>query len=142
VAQLAAGEVAHHVLPVRAVGGVEELYSVDQGALDQLVTESLPGTPRSAERTTVQVLNGTGRPGAAQDLLAPLVGAGARVTVTGNADRFDYAVSQIVYDDDAHADDARRLRDALGFGEAVRSRTPTGAVDLTVVLGADFPASS
>jgi hypothetical protein len=60
------------------------------------------------------------------------------VTLSGNADRFDYATTQIVYYDDGHLDDAKAIQKALGVGELVKSLTGLDVVDVTVVVGADF----
>lgn len=139
---LARGPVTHLVLPVEALGGGDELYKVDNDRLDTVLPRALPGVPSRGSRITVQVLNGTGRPGATASVLPPLVEAGARVSLTGNADRFDYAETQIVFYDDASAAAAQRLRDALGVGRVLRSRAGVGAVQVTVVVGSDFGASS
>jgi polyisoprenyl-teichoic acid--peptidoglycan teichoic acid transferase len=144
VAEVAAGSVDHHLLPVEAVGtgpGDGELYRVRTAELDALVGRVLPGAIPGEQRITVQVLNGVGEPGLAQRVQPLLVRAGARMTLSGNADRFDYAVTQIVYYNDDHAAEARALRDALGLGEVVKSRSGLAVVDVTVVLGADFAAA-
>jgi len=139
---LARGPVTHLVLPVEALGGGDELYKVDVDRLDAVLPRALPGVPPRDSRITVQVLNGTGRPGATASVLPALVEAGARVSLTGNADRFDYAETQVVFYDDASAAAAQRLRDALGVGQVLRSRAGVGAVQVTVVVGGDFGASS
>jgi hypothetical protein len=86
----------------------------------------------------VQVLNGVGTPGLAQLVSPLLVPAGAQVTLSDNADRFDYAVTQVVYYDDARQADAEAVRAALGVGELVKSLADLDVVDVTVVIGADF----
>jgi hypothetical protein len=134
--------VSHVVLPVDPLGGGDELYKVDPARLDAQVRRALPAAPPRARRVSVQVLNGTGKPGAIAAALPALVAAGARMAVSGNADRFGYAQTQIAYYDDADAAAAQRLQQALGFGEVVRSRVRIDAVTLTVVVGADFRASS
>jgi hypothetical protein len=139
---LARGPVTHLVLPVEALGGGDELYKVDNDRLETVLPRAIPGVPSRGSRITVQVLNGTGRPGATASVLPALVSAGARVSLTGNADRFDYAETQVVFYDDASAAAAQRLRDALGVGQVLRSRAGVGAVQVTVVVGSDFGASS
>lgn len=144
VTALAAGQVRHQVLPVEAVSGTEgidELYRVPGAALVAMVERLFPdATPStsSGERIRVQVLNGVGTPGLAQLVPPLLVPAGAQVTLSDNADRFDYAVTQVVYYDDARRTDAEAVRDALGVGEIVKSLADLEVVDVTVVLGADF----
>jgi hypothetical protein len=138
IERLAAGEVAHDVLPVQAISGADNLYRVEKPALDTLLRRALPGTPSSGERIRVQVLNGTGAPGVAQQLVRPLLASGARMSLSGNADRFGYTTTQIIYYDDTHQADALRVQAALGLGEIVKSRTRITVVAVTVVVGTDF----
>jgi hypothetical protein len=141
--RLAASEVDYHVLPVKTVSGADGLYQVERTGLGSLLTRILPGTPTWAQRITVQILNGTGTPGITQRFIEPLVDAGARVALSGNADRFGYTKTQVLYYEDSHADDARRVQAALGIGEVVKSRSAQRVVAVTVVVGADFsPATS
>jgi len=138
---LARDDVQHTILPVEAVSGVEgdqELYRVVDASLARLV-QRLFGV--STHRITVQVLNGVGAPGVAQLVQPLLVNASARMTLSGNADRFDYATTQIVYYDDAHRADAAAVRKALGVGELVKSLTGLDVVDVTVVVGTDFTSA-
>lgn len=138
VRSLAGADVQHTVLPVEAVSGVngdEELYQVVDKDLSVLVGRLFDVR---LTRIRVQVLNGVGQPGIAQQVQPLLVAAGGRVTLSGNADRFDYATTQIVYYDDGHLDDAKAIQKALGVGELVKSLTGLDVVDVTVVVGADF----
>lgn len=102
-----------------------------------------PGSAaRSTDRARVQVLNGTGVPGLARQVQPLLAQAGAVVSLTGNADRFDYAVSQVVFYRDEDLDEARAVQRALGVGEVVRSLVALDVVDVTVVVGTDFAAGT
>lgn len=135
---LAGRDLQHKVLPVVAVSGTagnEELYRVVDADLSALVARLFEV---KLKRITVQVLNGVGQPGIAQKVQPLLVEAGGRVTLSANADRFDYATTQVVYYDDSRLDDAKAIRDALGVGELVKSLTGLDVVDVTVVVGADF----
>jgi hypothetical protein len=143
VRSLAGGDVTHQVLPVEAVAGIggdDELYRVQPDALSTLVERLFPGASPVAERIRVRILNGVGAPGLAQRVQPLLVEAGGEVTLSGNADRFDYQTTQVVYYDDARLDAARAIRDAIGVGEVVKSLTPLDVVDVTIVVGADFVA--
>lgn len=142
LSRLAGGPVGHHVLPVAAVDADGGLYRVDEDGLGRLLGRLLPSAPDPASRIDVRVLNGTGAPGVGQALVGPLVDAGARIALTGNADRFDHEVTQVVYYDDAARDAAERVRAALGVGEVVKSRARIGVVDVTVVVGRDFPVGA
>jgi hypothetical protein len=139
VRQLAAGSVSYQTLPVEAVDagtGGDEVYRVRQGDLDQLMGQLLPGV--SPRRTRVQILNGTGAIGASPRVAKKLVPAGARVVLSGNADSFAYAQTQIVFYDRSQQQAAERIRQALGTGRLVLSRQPLDVVDVTVIIGRDF----
>jgi anionic cell wall polymer biosynthesis LytR-Cps2A-Psr (LCP) family protein len=139
VRQLAAGNVNYQTLPVEAVdagSGGAEVYRVREGDLDQLMGQLLPGV--SPQRIRVQVLNGTGAIGASPRVTKKLVPAGARVVLSGNADSFAYAQTQIVFYDRSQQQAAERVRQALGTGRLVLSRQPLDVVDVTVVIGKDF----
>lgn len=144
IAALADVEVRHRVLPVEVVADVEgeELYRVDAEALDELVRRVLPdAAPPDGSRIRVRILNGAGAPGIAQIVQPLLVDIGAEITLSGNADRFDYATTQVVYYEDDDLESARAVAEALGVGEVVKSRTQLAVVDVTVVVGADFLAA-
>jgi hypothetical protein len=130
------------LLPVEAVdaGGDRELYRVRQDAVEVLVRRSLPGGSSLAQRTRVQVLNGTGAVGLAQQVTVRLVQPPlrARVQYTGNADAFDHDTTEIVFYDRRMQAAADAVRKALGIGRLVLSRRPTDVVDVTVVVGRDF----
>src|SRR5437764_12210580 len=139
VRQLASGSVTYETLPVEAVdagSGVDEVYRVRQGDLDQLMGQLLPGV--SPDRIRVQILNGTGAIGSSPRVAKRLVPAGARVVLSGNADSFAYAQTQIVFYDRSRQQAAERVRQALGTGRLVLSRQPLDVVDVTVVIGKDF----
>jgi hypothetical protein len=136
--RLSAGDVVHHVLPVGTLTGADDLYRVERSQLDSLIQRVLPGTPTSTQRIRVQVLNGTGTPGVAERLVGLLVDAGARLTLSGNADRFGYTTTQVIYYDESHRADARRVQQALGLGDIVKSRSRITVVAVTVVVGTDF----
>jgi hypothetical protein len=139
VRQLASGGVSYQTLPVEAVDagtGGDEVYRLRQPDLDQLMGQLLPGM--SPSRTRVQILNGTGAIEAAPRVARKLVPAGARVVLSGNADSFAYAQTQIVFYDRSQQQAADRIRQALGTGRLVLSRQPLDVVDVTIVVGKDF----
>ena len=139
VRQLASGSVSYQTLPVEAVDagtGSDEVYRLKQPELDQLMGQLLPGV--SPGRIRVQILNGTGAIEAAPRVAKKLVPAGARVVLSGNADSFAYAQTQIVFYDRSQQQAADRIRQALGTGRLVLSRQPLDVVDVTVVVGRDF----
>jgi polyisoprenyl-teichoic acid--peptidoglycan teichoic acid transferase len=100
--------------------------------VDQRVVDGLP----------VQVLDGNDVEGVIDLVAAVLEPAGYELLLTGNADRSDHAETRIV----VHGDDpetlaaARDVRDRLGVGTIERAGTPLSVVELTIVVGLDFPA--
>jgi polyisoprenyl-teichoic acid--peptidoglycan teichoic acid transferase len=132
-------------LPVVALGtGREDLYRLDASRAEQVIDERLAAS-RPTEATgagrTLQVLNGNGVPGIGQQVAERLQPGGYRILLTGNADRFTHETTRIVvYDDSAEQlAIARDIRERLGAGEIERSATPQSVVDVTIVVGADFP---
>jgi polyisoprenyl-teichoic acid--peptidoglycan teichoic acid transferase len=132
-------------LPVSPLGtGRDDLYRVDTGRADQLIDERLAAS-RPTEATgagrSLQVLNGNGIPGIGQQVAERLQPGGYRILLTGNADRFSHEVTRIVIYDDSSEQlaIARDIRERLGTGEIERSGTPQSVVDVTIVVGADFP---
>ena len=139
VRQLAAGSVNYQTLPVEAVdagSGGDEVYRIRQADLDQLMGQLLPGV--SPTRIRVQILNGSGAIEASPRVAKKLVPAGGRVVLSGNADSFAYAQTQIVFYDRSQQQAAERIRQALGTGRLVLGRQPLDVVDVTVVVGKDF----
>jgi hypothetical protein len=133
------------VLPVETIAGLageDELFRVVEDDVDELVARVFPDDAAGDdERVRVRILNGAGAPGVAQDVQPLLIEAGGEMTLSGNADRFDYATTQVVYYDDADRDAAEAIREAIGVGEVVKSVDPLDVVDVTVVVGTDFLAT-
>ncbi len=151
---LAGGEaVRSRLLPVEPLGqealpGVDgtstELYQVESTNLARFIDSTFPGSEAPAERPRAQVLNGTGGVEVSARAAEKLVPAGIQVALTGNAPRFDYRETQIVFYEASQEAIAAQARDALGVGRLVLSRRPLGVVDLTIIIGSDFggaPAS-
>lgn len=142
----AQGQLTVLTLPVSPLGtGDDEAYRPDTARIAALVEERLAASRPDAsvaDGRRLQVLNGNGRPGVGAAVAQALQPAGYRVALTGNADRFSYEVTRIVvHDDDASTlAAARDVRDRLGVGEIERAGTPQSVVDLTIVVGRDFPS--
>lgn len=138
----AAGNV--RVLPVNSVGRSDdgtELYQVDAAQAAPVEAQVFPGVKPAAGRPSVQILNGTGALGLAQRVTDKLLPAGVQVKLTDNAGRLNYAQTQVVYYEAAQAAVAQRIRNALGVGTLVLSRRPIDVVDVTVIVGKDFPST-
>jgi polyisoprenyl-teichoic acid--peptidoglycan teichoic acid transferase len=132
-------------LPVSPLGtGRDDLYRVDAARASQLIDERLAAsrpTETAGAGRSLQVLNGNGIPGIGQQVAERLQPGGYRILLTGNADRFTHEVTRIVvYDDSAEQlAVARDIQERLGTGEIERSGTPQSVVDVTIVVGRDFP---
>jgi polyisoprenyl-teichoic acid--peptidoglycan teichoic acid transferase len=95
----------------------------------------------SGTRMAVQILNGNARPGIGQDVADALADGRYRIVLTGNADRFTYRETRIlIYSDDpTDLAAAQDISERLGVGVIERSGTPQSVVDVTIIVGADFP---
>lgn len=132
-------------LPVVPLGsGRDDGYRPDTARTDELVADRFPA-PRSdgelAGGRDVQILNGNGVPRVGQEVAERLSDGGYRVVLTGNADRFTYETTRIVLHASSEAQLAvgRDLQARLGVGALELAATPGSVVDVTIVVGADFP---
>lgn len=133
-------------LPVSPLDSTDQdAYRLDRARTDALVEDQLassrPADGAGAGRR-VQILNGKGVPGIGQAVAEALGDGGYRVVLTGNADHFGYETTRIVIygESEEQLTVARDVRDRLGVGEIERSETPQSVVDVTIVVGEDFPA--
>ena len=139
---LAKGNVQFSTLPVTAEAdssGVET-FLPDANRIPALMTSLVPlPTPASpGDRVRVRLLSGVGPVDASKLLATPLVSADSQITIVGNADRFDYSTTEIVYYDDAFAGAAAELQQLFGVGQATKSTTPADSEDVTVIIGKDL----
>ncbi len=135
-------------MPVIPLGsGEDDLYRSDDERLADVMDDRFAASRADqvgVERLAVQILNGNGRPGVGQEVAEQLADGRYRIVLTGNADRFTYRETRIVvYSEErdillAAQDVQERLG---GIGTIERSGTPQSVVDLTIVVGADFPPS-
>lgn len=143
VRELAEGEATLNTLPVTPIGipGVgatdSNLYRPDQGAVDQLVADTIP-LPVGVGRLRSRVLDGTGTEGLAVEAARVVVPAGAEIAILGNAEDFGREETVVQYYDPAERDQAQRLLDALGVGRLVLRENVTDNVDVTIIVGSDF----
>jgi polyisoprenyl-teichoic acid--peptidoglycan teichoic acid transferase len=132
-------------LPVSPLGtGRDDLYRVDAARAAPLIDERLAAsrpTETAGAGRSLQVLNGNGIPGIGQQVAERLQPGGYRILLTGNADRFTHEVTRIVVYEDSSEQlaVARDIQERLGVGEIERSGTPQSVVDVTIVVGRDFP---
>lgn len=86
----------------------------------------------------IEVLNGAGAPGLARLATSRLRGEGFDVVFFGNAARFDHARS-VVLDRTGDPARARAVAAALGIDSVATVPEPGLLLDVSVVLGADWP---
>ena len=94
-----------------------------------------PSSPRPKSPVRIEVLNGSGEPGAAAKLASYLRDGGFNVVSVGSADRYDYLRTLVV----ARTEDDRPAREVtryLGDVSRLKQRARSEA-DVTVVVGKD-----
>jgi LCP family protein required for cell wall assembly len=127
---------------------VEAFMNPDPDAAEKAATVATGGKPKPTGRSgppassvTVEVLNGNGVAGAADDAAYLLARRGYQAANGGNADRLDYFKTTIVYDP-ANADGEGAAADlAKLFGDADVAAAPSDApveTTLRVIVGQTF----
>lgn len=136
-------------LPVEPVGsGTELVYRVDAQRGDAFATDVLGAGERVADGADgppdvrLEVLNGIGRVGVGAEVAERLVPLGHTIVITGNAESFDQDTTLVTVrdDDDELLAAAREIVDVLGVGRVAVSSIPSTTVDITIVVGADYPS--
>ena len=140
---LARGNVKMATLPVTSKPDAktgEETLVADPAQVTQLMQSFVPlPTPANpGDRVRVRLLSGVGPVDVNKLLSSALVTADSQVTIVGNADRFDYATTKIVYYDDVFAGAASDLQQLLGVGQATKNTTSADSEDVTIIIGKDF----
>jgi len=128
-------------LPVQAAatGGGAELYRVDRAALADITSTRFgDAVMANGRRPKVQLLNGTGAVGVAQQVARCVVPSGYEVALTDNVKGFGVKSTSIVAQQPSDLATARKLVKLLGVGTARRAAKPNDLVDVSVVIGADF----
>jgi anionic cell wall polymer biosynthesis LytR-Cps2A-Psr (LCP) family protein len=143
--ELPAEERTLATLPAEQVSvGGDQLYQVDEAEVRDFIQETVGATDVSDDEVRVQILNGNGVPGIGQEVAGKLVGEGFRVILSGNARTLNHQRTRIVSYDPTPTGVAmaRRARSLLGTGQVLVSSQGQGIVDLTIVVGEDFPRKS
>jgi hypothetical protein len=89
-------------------------------------------------RPRVAVFDGTGELGHGIAAAMRLAAGGGQIDKVGNAPTFDVATTRFIYYQPTARPRVEALRAVLGVGELVASDELNSAVDVTVVLGADY----
>ncbi|MFP4311429.1 MAG: LCP family protein [Nitriliruptoraceae bacterium] len=143
-----ADELAILTLPVVPVDdGSAAGFRVDEERAEPILRERLAPWRPGAELgggQDVQILNGNGVPRIAQQVTDRLANGGYRVVLTGNADRFTHERTRIILHADTPEQVAvgRDVQRRLGVGELELAATPSSVVDVTILVGHDFPPAA
>jgi LCP family protein required for cell wall assembly len=124
--------------PAAVTTAVDKFLNPDVSAPEKAADAALgrkakreTGPPPS--EVTIEVLNGNGTAGAADDAAYRLGQRGYQVVNSGNANNFDYFESEILYDPDVPESEAAARRLADLFGDANVSMAPP-SIELTTML--------
>jgi hypothetical protein len=143
VGGLAKGQVSYQQLPVDRLevpnSGGFAVYEPDAAGIADTISRIVP-FPSSAfagQRTRVRLLRGTSDEHVTLRAAQPLVAAGGEILVLGNASSFHVAATRVEYNAPSQKAVAQDMAKRLGVGEATAG-SESDAVDVTVVIGADF----
>lgn len=134
-----AGFVPAQASTYRIPGADDDVYLIDEDWLTALVQAMVPfpTSPAPGARPLVEVLDGTGTPGASLAVATDLAREGAEIRTIGNGPAFDYVGTQILYYVPEQEAAAEAMRDALGAGTIELRENPDEVVAVTVILGTD-----
>lgn len=145
VRALAASRVEMSPLPVQSAGipgSTSLVYVPVKDQVSSLVARLVPfpiGAPPGS-RPRVRLLDGTGKLDHGLKAAPLIVEGGGQVDQIGNAPAFNQPTTTFTYYDEAQRPAVEKLRAAVGVGDIVKGATAGSAVDVTVVLGADYLA--
>lgn len=141
--ELAQGDVSFQVVPTTPL----ELYIVPPVIIHRLDEEAMPDWASThvpfpvaafpGQLASVAVLDGTGQDGAIETVSPDVVGAGAQISLTGNAESFDVAATRVEYRAEQAKGAAEDIAEALGV-QAQQVEEMRADVDVTVVVGKDL----
>lgn len=145
LAAAARSQMRFEALPVAQLSAApdEELFSIERDEVRQTMADEFGWALFGSDgvRPRVELLNGTGAAGVTRTVANAVVPAGGEVTLTGNVPGFGVETTQVVYYRDEARDDAERMIESLGLGTLAVADVPLGVIDLTIVIGADYPGA-
>jgi LCP family protein required for cell wall assembly len=133
--------------PATVSAAVDKFLNPDVSAPEKATDAALGRKPKREttgpppSEVTIEVLNGNGTAGAADDAAYRLGQRSYQVVNGGNAQNFDFFESEILYDPDVPESEAAARRLADLFGDANVSEVPPGAeltTTLRVIVGQTF----
>jgi LCP family protein required for cell wall assembly len=114
------------------IGGVS-YWIVDTAKASEVVNK-LFFPELSVQLPRVEVLNGSGKTGAAQRVAEILRQQGYEITNVGNADSYNYDTSQIICNNDS-VKDVTRIANIVNSTVVKRENNPSATADVTVIVG-------
>jgi len=123
-----------------AMGGSRDALVLATDRIDGYLGERLGHLLlREGRRPRVEILNGNGSAGSAHHVAEVLISEGFYVFRSGNADRFDYAASQVIAQGEDAAASAREVGAILGVADVLlEAQAPSGVVDVSIIVGTDL----
>ncbi len=123
-----------------AMGGSRDALVLATDRIDGYLEERLGHLHlREGRRPRVEILNGNGTAGSSLPVAEALIGEGFYVFRSGNADRFDYAASQVIAQGEDAVEAAREVGAILGVADLLlEAQAPSGVVDVSIIVGTDL----
>ncbi len=137
------GERIVAALPVttaEAVAGAGSQVVFDTAGTQAFVDSAFPYLQIAPEpRPVIELLNGNGGVGVTQPVAERLVAEGYRVLKTDNANRTDFATTQVIAHGRDNEQTALALQRLIGLGDVVLEvRQPSAVFDVTIIVGNDI----
>jgi hypothetical protein len=122
---------------IYAAGLVVLLFALAYPSLRTSNNKKVTWTENPSFDIRIQVLNGCGTEGVAEEVASCLRDAGFDIVGTGNADAFDYE-NTLVIDRCGSTHKAIKVGKALQCDKVMVQRIPAPASDVAVVVGSDW----
>ncbi len=115
-------------------------WIVDEAGVADQVARVLLGIDREANKAiSLEVLNGSGSPGAAGEVARQLKSMGYTINTVGNADNFDYHSSEIIYRYSTPLEAVETVARSLNISRISRAAEDDDReADITVIVGRDL----
>ncbi|NLG87350.1 MAG: LCP family protein [Firmicutes bacterium] len=115
-------------------------WIVDEANVGEQVARVLLGIDREANKVvTLEVLNGSGSPGAASEIARQLESMGYTIGTVGNASNFDYRSSAIIYSHDTPFETVETVAKSLNITRLIQApEQEERKADITVIVGRDL----
>ncbi|MGH9212330.1 MAG: LytR C-terminal domain-containing protein [Acidimicrobiales bacterium] len=151
VRSLAVGADVDGLAVAVTIGETGEEFAIDETLATEQLARSIPypQSPAPGVRPRIRLLNGTSDAGLTAEVAELLVGDGAEITISGNANSFDEPTTRIIYAGSTLRSTASGYRALLGIGEVEPDPSGQDAdvvdepeqIDVTIILGADAPGA-